>query len=55
MVSLNVLYERYLTPLGLVQAGFFYKALISPIVMDLVRATTACPTGFTPRTLNTPI
>jgi hypothetical protein len=50
-----VLYERYLTPLGLVQAGFFYKGLISPIVQDLVPATTLCPTGFNPCTLNTPI
>jgi TonB-dependent receptor len=51
----DVLYERYLTPLGLVQAGFFYKSLISPIVTDLLPATTACPTGFNPCTLNTPI
>ncbi len=51
----DVLYERYLTPLGLVQAGFFYKGLISPIVQDLVPATSLCPTGFNPCTLNTPI
>jgi len=51
----DVLYERYLTPLGLLQAGFFYKQLITPIVTDLVPATTACPTGFNPCTLNTPI
>jgi TonB-dependent receptor len=51
----DVLYERYLTPLGLVQAGFFYKSLISPIVTDLVPGTTACPTGFNPCTFNTPV
>jgi TonB-dependent receptor len=51
----DVLYERYLTPLGLVQAGFFYKSLITPIVTDLVPGTTTCPTGFNPCTFNTPI
>jgi TonB-dependent receptor len=51
----DVLYERYLTPLGLVQAGFFYKSLITPIVTDLVPGTTTCPTGFNPCTFNTPL
>ena len=31
----DLLYERYLTPLGLVQAGFFYKDLSSPVVQTL--------------------
>jgi outer membrane receptor protein involved in Fe transport len=44
-----------LTPLGLVQAGFFYKLLISPIVSDLVPGSTTCPTGFKPCTFNTPL
>src|SRR5260370_6012784 len=30
--NFDVLYERYLHPLGAVQAGFFYKNLTSPIV-----------------------
>jgi TonB-dependent receptor len=30
--NFDVLYERYLTPLGLIQAGFFYKSLSDPIV-----------------------
>jgi len=51
----DVLYERYLTPLGLVQAGFFYKSLISPIVTDLVPGTTTCPAGFNPCTFSTPV
>jgi hypothetical protein len=34
-----VLYERYLTPLGLVQAGFFYKSITAPIVTNVTLAT----------------
>jgi TonB-dependent receptor len=30
--NFDVLYERYLTPLGSIQAGFFYKRLSDPIV-----------------------
>ena len=30
--NFDVLYERYLTPLGSIQAGFFYKSLTDPIV-----------------------
>jgi TonB-dependent receptor len=30
--NFDVLYERYLTPLGSIQAGFFYKRLTDPIV-----------------------
>jgi len=51
----DVLYERYLTPLGLLQGGFFYKSLITPIVTNLLPGTTTCPTGFNPCTFNTPI
>ena len=32
----DLLHERYLTPLGLVQAGFFYKDITSPIVTNVV-------------------
>jgi TonB-dependent receptor len=35
----DLLYERYLTPLGLIQAGFFYKNISSPIVTNVVLAT----------------
>jgi TonB-dependent receptor len=35
----DVLYERYLTPLGLVQAGFFYKQLTSPVVQTLTNGS----------------
>jgi TonB-dependent receptor len=35
----DVLYERYLTPLGLIQAGFFYKSITDPIVTNVVLAT----------------
>src|ERR1700676_4315482 len=31
----DLLYERYLTPLGLIQAGFFYKQLSNPVVQTL--------------------
>jgi TonB-dependent receptor len=33
--NFDILYERYLTPLGLIQAGFFYKRLSDPIVTIL--------------------
>jgi TonB-dependent receptor len=35
----DLLYERYLTPLGLIQAGFFYKQISNPIVTNVVFAT----------------
>jgi TonB-dependent receptor len=35
----DLLYERYLTPLGLIQAGFFYKNITAPIVTNVVLAT----------------
>jgi TonB-dependent receptor len=35
----DVLYERYLTPLGLVQAGFFYKSISAPIVTNVTLTT----------------
>jgi len=31
----DVLYERYLNPIGLFQAGYFYKAISSPIIQDI--------------------
>jgi len=37
--NIDVLYERFLHPLGLIQAGFFYKNLSSPIVLNLAAPT----------------
>ena len=39
----DVLYERYLQPLGAVQVGFFYKAISSPIVLNLAPPTAGQP------------
>ncbi|MFZ1086985.1 MAG: TonB-dependent receptor [Terracidiphilus sp.] len=33
--NVDLLYERYLNPLGLVQAGFFYKALTNPLTSTI--------------------
>lgn len=43
--NFDVLYERYLTPLGVIQAGFFYKSLTDPIVSVLAgpQAHLGCP------------
>jgi TonB-dependent receptor len=35
----DLLYERYLTPLGLLQAGFFYKDVTGPVVLNLTNGT----------------
>jgi TonB-dependent receptor len=42
----DLLYERYLTPFGLFQAGFFYKQLTDPVVTTQTtgNATTCPPT-----------
>jgi TonB-dependent receptor len=40
----DLLYERYLTPLGLIQAGFFYKDITDPIVTNVVLCGTGCAT-----------
>jgi len=42
----DVLYERYLTPLGLLQAGFFYKSISDPIVTNVTLPTTGPFAGF---------
>jgi TonB-dependent receptor len=48
--NFDVLYERYLTPLGSIQAGFFYKRLSDPIVTLLngPGALPQCPASTTP-------
>ncbi|HWW15323.1 MAG TPA: TonB-dependent receptor [Candidatus Dormibacteraeota bacterium] len=42
----DVLYERYLTPLGLFQAGFFYKSISDPIVTNVTLPSTGPYAGF---------
>jgi TonB-dependent receptor len=48
--NFDVLYERYLTPLGSIQAGFFYKSLSDPIVTLLSGPgpLANCPASVTP-------
>jgi TonB-dependent receptor len=41
--NFDVLYERFLHPLGLIQAGFFYKSLSDPIVTILSPPTPTQP------------
>jgi TonB-dependent receptor len=41
--NFDVLYERYLRPLGSIQAGFFYKNISTPIVLNLAPATPTQP------------
>lgn len=42
----DVLYERYLTPLGLIQAGYFYKDLTDPITQVETQPTTGPFAGY---------
>ncbi len=35
----DLLYERYLKPMGMIQAGFFYKDLANPIIETTYKAT----------------
>jgi TonB-dependent receptor len=55
----DLLYERYLTPFGLLQAGFFYKSLSDPVVTVQTPTTGApCPTQtptFPACFINTPV
>ena len=55
----DLLYERYLTPFGLVQAGFFYKGLSDPVVTVQVQGDpTTCPPqtpSFPNCLINTPV
>jgi TonB-dependent receptor len=41
--NFDVLYERYLNPLGAIQVGFFYKSLSTPIVLNLSPPTATQP------------
>jgi TonB-dependent receptor len=55
----DLLYERYFTPFGLLQAGFFYKDLSDPVVITQVAGSaTTCPAQtptFPNCLLNTPV
>jgi TonB-dependent receptor len=42
--NFDVLYERYLTPLGLIQAGFFYKDITNPIIRNITLCGPGCST-----------
>ena len=42
----DLLYEKYLNPLGLIQAGFFYKDLSQPIVSLTTIPTTGSYAGY---------
>jgi TonB-dependent receptor len=42
----DVLFEQYLKPLGLIQAGYFYKQLTDPIIDTQSRPTTGPFAGF---------
>jgi TonB-dependent receptor len=44
----DILYEDYLRPLGLIQAGFFFKQLTAPQVLITVPGGTTFPTGYFP-------
>jgi TonB-dependent receptor len=44
--SFDLLYEHYLTPLGLVQAGFFYKQLSDPLVVNQAMQTSGQFAGY---------
>ncbi len=39
----DLLYERYLHPLGAIQVGFFYKSISTPIVLNLAPPTATQP------------
>jgi len=44
--NFDLLYEKYLNPLGLIQAGFFYKSLTDPLVVNQSYATSGQFTGY---------
>lgn len=44
--NIDVLYERYLSRLGLVQGGYFYKYLTDPIIATEARPTTGPYAGY---------
>ncbi|MGD0547316.1 MAG: TonB-dependent receptor, partial [Terracidiphilus sp.] len=44
--NFDLLYEKYLTPLGLIQAGFFYKSLTDPLVVNQAYALSGPYTGY---------
>src|SRR5262249_36393184 len=45
--NVDVLFERFLEPVGVIQAGVFYKALSNPIYTVQSTVTSGTYTGFT--------
>jgi TonB-dependent receptor len=44
--NFDILYEHYLKPLGMIQAGFFYKLLTDPIITTQVTPTSGAYAGY---------
>jgi len=44
--NVDLLYEQYLQPLGMIQAGFFYKYLNNPIIQTQYKATSGQYAGY---------
>jgi len=44
--NFDLLYEHFLTPLGLLQTGFFYKSLSDPLVVNQGYVTSGTYTGY---------
>jgi TonB-dependent receptor len=44
--NFDILLEQYLSPLGLIQAGYFYKALSDPIIATQTRPTSGPYAGY---------
>jgi TonB-dependent receptor len=44
--NFDILLEQYLAPLGLIQAGYFYKALSDPIIATQTRPTSGPYAGY---------
>ena len=42
----DILFEQYFKPLGMIQAGYFYKSLTDPIIATQARPTTGDWAGF---------
>lgn len=49
----DILYERFLPSVGMVEAGYFYKQLTSPIISQQKTIPNPFPTGTTPTAIET--
>ncbi len=41
--NFDILYERYFKPVGMFQAGYFYKLISDPIIQTIIPATNVPP------------